>query len=254
MNIRGVVYIYQVHNLTSVLPSTVYSFSSIHLIYVHYNLHFIIHTYWTAMYLDFLIQHSTFTHWKLVLIKMGWPKKAGTASSMSGWVLMKFSVTSGKVLESIAHWPGRGSGTWWGEAMVVYMFYAYVWNLSWGRAREESICFCFQGKPESLWHIMFPVTTYIPTLSVSYITLVGWTGSQLAFDDACPLNGPSKVSMISCRVKAQTAEPGMEFSGVVKTPYTSIVPCPPYLPSTAFVAASVGRDECVYYLQGNKML
>ena len=42
---------------------------------------------------------------------MGWPKKLRTDSSISEWLLMKLSVRSGKVRESLAHWPGLGSGT-----------------------------------------------------------------------------------------------------------------------------------------------
>ena len=49
-------------------------------------------------------------------------------------------------------------------------------------------------------------------------TFVDFTGNQLACTDACPLKGPSKVSMMSWKVKAQMADPGMEFSGVVKIP------------------------------------
>lgn len=47
----------------------------------------------------------------LVRIKIGWPKNAGTFSSMSECVLMKFNVASGSVRESLWHEPGRGSGT-----------------------------------------------------------------------------------------------------------------------------------------------
>lgn len=42
---------------------------------------------------------------------MGCPKKLLTDSSMSEWLLMKLSVKSGRVLESLAHCPGLGSGT-----------------------------------------------------------------------------------------------------------------------------------------------
>lgn len=51
------------------------------------------------------------TYWKLVRITIGWPKKLGTDSSISECVLIKFNVKSGRVLESLTHWPGRGSGT-----------------------------------------------------------------------------------------------------------------------------------------------
>lgn len=44
-------------------------------------------------------------------ITIGWPKKLGTDSSISECVLMKLSVRSGSVRESLVHWPGRGSGT-----------------------------------------------------------------------------------------------------------------------------------------------
>lgn len=44
-------------------------------------------------------------------IRIGWPKNAGTFSSINECVLIKFSVASGNVLESLWHDPGRGSGT-----------------------------------------------------------------------------------------------------------------------------------------------
>lgn len=48
----------------------------------------------------------------LVRIKIGCPKNAGTFSSMSECVLMKFNVASGNVRESLWHDPGLGSGTY----------------------------------------------------------------------------------------------------------------------------------------------
>lgn len=55
--------------------------------------------------------YNVYTYIVLVRIKIGWPKKAGTFSSISEWVLMKFNVRSGNVRESLWHEPGRGSGT-----------------------------------------------------------------------------------------------------------------------------------------------
>lgn len=52
-----------------------------------------------------------YTYWKLVLITIGIPKKLGTLSSINECVFIKFSVKSGRVLLSLWHWPGRGSGT-----------------------------------------------------------------------------------------------------------------------------------------------
>lgn len=51
------------------------------------------------------------TYIVLVLTKIGWPKNAGTFSSISECVLMKFNVGSGSVRESLWQEPGRGSGT-----------------------------------------------------------------------------------------------------------------------------------------------
>lgn len=99
------------------------------------------------------------TYWKLVLITMGWPKKLETDSSMSGCILIKLSVRSGNVLESLTHWPGLGSGT-----------------------------------------------------------LAFFTANQLELMAVCSLKEPSKVSEMSCRLKAHTAEPLIELGGVVNTP------------------------------------
>lgn len=52
------------------------------------------------------------THIVLVRTKIGWLKNAGTFSSISECVLMKFSVGSGSALESLWQEPGRGSGTY----------------------------------------------------------------------------------------------------------------------------------------------
>ena len=52
------------------------------------------------------------TYWKLVLMSIGCPKNAGTASSINEWDFMKLRVMSGRVRESLTHWPGLGSGTW----------------------------------------------------------------------------------------------------------------------------------------------
>lgn len=58
-----------------------------------------IHFYWKWTYIV------------LVRIKIGWPKNAGTFSSINECVLIKFSVASGNVRESLWHEPGLGSGT-----------------------------------------------------------------------------------------------------------------------------------------------
>ena len=65
-----------------------------------------------------------------------------------------------------------------------------------------------------------PVPLLVPTERQPNMqtTLFTWTGNQLELTEDWPLKGPSKVSMMSWNVKAQMAEPGMEFSGVVKTP------------------------------------
>lgn len=55
------------------------------------------------------------TYIVLVRIRIGWPKNAGTFSSISEWVLIKFNVTSGNVRESLWHEPGRGSGIYGGR-------------------------------------------------------------------------------------------------------------------------------------------
>ena len=49
-------------------------------------------------------------------------------------------------------------------------------------------------------------------------TLCGSTASQLSLVDLCSLNCPAKASLISLSLYEQTAEPPMEFGGVVKTP------------------------------------
>ena len=46
-----------------------------------------------------------------VLMTMGAPKKDMTGSSMSEWRLMKFRLSSFKVLESLTQDPGLGEGT-----------------------------------------------------------------------------------------------------------------------------------------------
>lgn len=48
-------------------------------------------------------------------------------------------------------------------------------------------------------------------------TLDGCTGSQLELSVCCSLKDPSKVSRMARMEKAQTADPGMEFGGVVNT-------------------------------------
>lgn len=58
------------------------------------------------------------TYIVLVLTKIGWPKNAGTFSSISECVLMKFNVGSGSVRESLWQEPGRGSGTCNGKDYV----------------------------------------------------------------------------------------------------------------------------------------
>ena len=70
--------------------------------------------------LDFRIYNLP-THWNDVEMSRGWPKKAGTASSMREWTLTKLTVTSGRVEESGTHWPGRGSGTWREEKRFVVL-------------------------------------------------------------------------------------------------------------------------------------
>ncbi|CAL4078375.1 unnamed protein product, partial [Meganyctiphanes norvegica] len=50
------------------------------------------------------------------------------------------------------------------------------------------------------------------------LTWVSLTGSQEALFVAWPLNGPSNVSIISWKVKAQTADSSVEFSCVLKMP------------------------------------
>ena len=50
-----------------------------------------------------------------------------------------------------------------------------------------------------------------------FFTSKGLTGSQLEFMFSCSLKDPSKVSKMERMEKAQTADPGMEFEGVVKT-------------------------------------
>lgn len=52
------------------------------------------------------------TYWKLVRMTMGWWKNEGTDSSINECVLMKLSVRSGRVRESLTHCPGLGSGTY----------------------------------------------------------------------------------------------------------------------------------------------
>lgn len=68
------------------------------------------------------------TYIVLVLTKIGWPKNAGTFSSISECVLMKFNVGSGSVRESLWQEPGRGSGTCNGKDYVyrITASYAYV--------------------------------------------------------------------------------------------------------------------------------
>ena len=51
------------------------------------------------------------TYLKLVRMTTGCLKKEATEPSISEWVLMKFRVRSGRLRESLAHCPGRGSGT-----------------------------------------------------------------------------------------------------------------------------------------------
>lgn len=70
---------------------------------------------------------ANLTYIVLVRIKIGWPKKAGTFSSINECVLMKFNVASGSVLESLWHDPGRGSGTW--KLQVILKINAYLCNV-----------------------------------------------------------------------------------------------------------------------------
>lgn len=62
-------------------------------------------------------------------------------------------------------------------------------------------------------------------------TLLPKTGNQLEFMAACSLKFPSKVSVMSWRLKAHTALPDMLFGGVVKVPYINWALVSPYLPS-----------------------
>lgn len=48
-------------------------------------------------------------------------------------------------------------------------------------------------------------------------TFRGGTGNQFEFIVSCSLKGPSKVSKIFCTVKAHTAEPLIELTGVENT-------------------------------------
>lgn len=67
------------------------------------------------------------TYIVLVRMRIGWPKNAGTFSSISEWVFMKFNVTSGSVRESLWHEPGRGSGICVGERWkIIYFFFVWI--------------------------------------------------------------------------------------------------------------------------------
>lgn len=108
---------------------------------------------------------------------------------------MKFNVKSGRVRESLWHEPGLGSGIYFRKKKLL---------------------------------VLFDIFFYM------FLTFAELTGSQLEFIPICSLKFPSKVSAISCEIryqkfqkyiqfltckeKAQTADPAMELIGVVKIP------------------------------------
>lgn len=58
----------------------------------------------------FLMSRNMSIHLKLTLMSNGW-EKDGTASSIKGCALTKFTETSGNVRLSFTHTPGLGCGT-----------------------------------------------------------------------------------------------------------------------------------------------
>lgn len=71
----------------------------------------------------------------LIRVKIGWPKNAGTVSSIRACVLIKLSVKSGRVLESLWHRPGRGSGTCKSTCLIQLNSFnilsIYLFRLNW---------------------------------------------------------------------------------------------------------------------------
>ncbi len=93
---------------------------------------------------------------------------------------MKFKFWSDKDLVSLIHVPGRGLGTYRNDRDKIHDIFD-----------KRSFC----------W---------------TRLTLWGSTRSQLADMERCSLNLPAKASLMSRSLKAQTAEPPMELTGVVK--------------------------------------
>lgn len=81
--------------------------------------------------------------------------------------------------------------------------------------------------------------THCPGLGSGTFALC--TGSQFEFRALCSLKFPSKVSAMSCREKAQTAEPLILLTGVVNVPYISCADTPPYWPDISSVVDSVNE-------------
>lgn len=69
-------------------------------------------------------------------------------------------------------------------------------------------------------------------------TFSGSTRSQLLFIVSCSLKALWKTSRMLSMENAQTAEPPMEFTGVVKTPYTRRADLPAYRPSVTSLVDS----------------
>lgn len=68
--------------------------------------------------------------------------------------------------------------------------------------------------------------THWPGLGAGTFALC--TGSQFELMALCSLKLPLKVSVMSCKEKAQTAEPLILFTGVVNVPYISCADLFPY--------------------------
>jgi len=75
-------------------------------------------------------------------------------------------------------------------------------------------------------------------------TFSGSTRSQLLFIVSCSLKAPWKTSRMLSIENAQIAEPPMEFTGVVKTPYPRRADFPAYRPS---VTSLVDSEETKSY-------
>lgn len=88
--------------------------------------------------------------------------------------------------------------------------------------------------------------THCPGLGSGTLALC--TGSQFELSALCSLKLPSKVSVMSWREKAHTAEPLMLFTGVVNVPYISWADKLPYCPDISSVVDSANRNYLFIYL------